>query len=184
MPGVHSNGYLLCSLIVFIFFFFKIGRVSVVFLLYCLTTKKVTLVAATNEQFFFSSQQRLPFTHGHSRKSSSANEPLQRTLRTVSPGAGAGAVFIGHDLQVPTALLLERPLVMSSTLLGAYPCLRKSRVHSMVSIFSCTSIVFVLFPPVQNLRPFPHKQPMAGETRGPQKPVQDRSRSSPTGSPA
>lgn len=35
--------------------------------------------------------------------------------------------------QVPTALLLERPLVMSSTLLDAYPCLRKSRVHSMVS---------------------------------------------------
>lgn len=34
--------------------------------------------------------------------------------------------------QVPTALLLERPLVMSSTLLDAYPCLRKSRVHSLV----------------------------------------------------
>lgn len=38
--------------------------------------------------------------------------------------------------QVPTALLLERPLVMSSTLLDAYPCLRKSRVHSLVS--GCT----------------------------------------------
>lgn len=35
-------------------------------------------------------------------------------------------------LQVPTALLLERPLVMSSVLLDAYPCLRKSRVHGMV----------------------------------------------------
>lgn len=35
--------------------------------------------------------------------------------------------------QVPTALLLERPLVMSSSLLEAYPCLQKSRVHSMVS---------------------------------------------------
>ncbi len=35
--------------------------------------------------------------------------------------------------KVPTALLLERPLVMSSMLLDAYPCLRRSRVHSMVS---------------------------------------------------
>lgn len=35
--------------------------------------------------------------------------------------------------QVPTALLLERPLVMSSTLLDAYPCLRKSPIHSTVS---------------------------------------------------
>lgn len=40
--------------------------------------------------------------------------------------------FLG--LQVPTALLLERPLVMSSVLLDAYPCLRKARVHSMVSV--------------------------------------------------
>lgn len=34
--------------------------------------------------------------------------------------------------QVPTALLLERPLVMSSKLLHAYPCLKEARVHKMV----------------------------------------------------
>lgn len=34
--------------------------------------------------------------------------------------------------QVPTAFLLERPLVMASSLLDAYPCLRNARLHSMV----------------------------------------------------
>lgn len=36
--------------------------------------------------------------------------------------------------QVPTAMLLERPLVMSASLLDAYPCLRKSRIHDMVRV--------------------------------------------------
>lgn len=36
--------------------------------------------------------------------------------------------------QVPTAVLLERPLVMSASLLDAYPCLRKSRIHDMVRV--------------------------------------------------
>lgn len=47
--------------------------------------------------------------------------------------SAADAVAFFPRTQVPTALLLERPLVMSSTLLDAYPCLRKSRVHSLVS---------------------------------------------------
>ncbi|CBN77820.1 conserved unknown protein [Ectocarpus siliculosus] len=51
----------------------------------------------------------------------------------VTAAAGHGYEYDKATSTVPTALLLERPLVMSSTLLDAYPCLRKSRVHSMVA---------------------------------------------------
>ncbi|CAM9347711.1 unnamed protein product [Laminaria digitata] len=58
----------------------------------------------------------------------------------ISAGHFVVTAAAGHDYEfdratstVPTALLLERPLVMSSTLLDAYPCLRKSRVHSLVA---------------------------------------------------
>ncbi|CAM9971551.1 unnamed protein product [Ascophyllum nodosum] len=58
----------------------------------------------------------------------------------ISAGHFVVTATAGHDYEfdratssVPTALLLERPLVMSSALLDAYPCLKNSRVHSMVA---------------------------------------------------